>query len=124
MTHDRYGRTTQCTNSSTGAPHSDGVFNNETRIKIRHYRQIYTDRTDPIDFLSVSVSTSGHVYDDFVRLFFLDEHRETLVFWPVNYLRKQFRFFRTVRLVNLQGSVGLILSKDSVVRVTMCIVST
>jgi hypothetical protein len=46
MTHDRYGRTTQRTNgalthrvSSTGAPQVDGVLNNTSRIKIRHYRQ-------------------------------------------------------------------------------------
>jgi hypothetical protein len=48
MTHHRYRRTTQCTNgtfthrvSSTGTPQSDGVLNNTTRIKIRHYRQRY-----------------------------------------------------------------------------------
>ena len=70
MTHDRYGRTTQCTNgalthrvSFTGAPQSDGSLNNATSIKIRHYLQIYEDRTDPIVFLSVSVRTSGLVYD-------------------------------------------------------------
>jgi hypothetical protein len=60
MTHDHYGRTTQRTNgdlthrvSSNGDPHPDGVFNNEDRIKIRHYRQIYVDRPDPIVFLPV-----------------------------------------------------------------------
>ena len=75
MTHDHYGRTTQRTNGalthrvpSTGASQSDGVLNNETRIKIRNYRQLYVDRTDPIVFLTVVVSTSGRVYDDFVRL--------------------------------------------------------
>ena len=82
MTHDRYGRTTHHTNgalthrvSSTGSPQPDGVLNNETRIKIRHYRQLCADRSDPIVFLPVAVSTSGHVYDDFVRLIFLHEHR-------------------------------------------------
>jgi hypothetical protein len=41
------------------------------RIKIRDYRQIYEDRSDPIVFLSVSVNSSGLVYEDFTRLFFL-----------------------------------------------------
>ena len=66
MTHDRYGRTTQrkpgaLTHrvSSTGAPQSDGDLNNTVRIKIRHYRQLYTDRPDPIVFLTVVISTSG-----------------------------------------------------------------
>ncbi len=58
MTHDRYGHTTQHTNgalthrvSFTGAPHPDGALNKSVRMKIRHYRQIYTDRPDPIVFL-------------------------------------------------------------------------
>jgi hypothetical protein len=50
MSHDRYGRTTQCTNgelthrvSSTGGPHPDGSLKDAVRIKIRHYRQFYVD---------------------------------------------------------------------------------
>jgi hypothetical protein len=42
-------------------------FNNVARIKIRHYRQLYADRPDPNVFLLVTMSTSGHVYDDFVH---------------------------------------------------------
>ena len=68
MTHDRYGRSTQHTNwaltnilSSTGAPQSDGALN-LGRKKIRHYRQIYTDRPDSIVLLPVSVSTLSHVF--------------------------------------------------------------
>jgi hypothetical protein len=41
----------------TGAPQSDGDLSNTVRIKIRHHRQLYADRTDPVVFLSVSVST-------------------------------------------------------------------
>jgi hypothetical protein len=62
------------------------VMDDVVRIKIRYYRQLYEDRTDPIVFLPVAVSTSGHtselkmtlgrVYDDFVRLLFLHAHRE------------------------------------------------
>jgi hypothetical protein len=78
MTHDRYGRTTQYTNggithrvSSTGGPQTDGPLNKTVRLKIRHYRQIYVNRTDPIVFLPIAVSTSGRVYEDFALLFFL-----------------------------------------------------
>ncbi len=74
--------------SSTGAPQTDGVLKNTARffqvdiktdsfIKIRYYRQRYTDRSDPIVFLPVVVNTSSFVYDDFTRLFFLNSHRET-----------------------------------------------
>ena len=86
MTHDRYGRTTQCTNgaltqrvSSTGSPQPDGVLNNTSRIKIRHDHHLYVDRSDPIVFLPVAVKTSGRIYDDFVRLIFLHAHREACI---------------------------------------------
>jgi hypothetical protein len=46
------------------------------RIKIRHYRNIYLNRPDPITFLSLGVDTSGRLYDDFIPLMFLDTHRE------------------------------------------------
>ena len=67
-----------------GAPQPDGALNKETKMKIRHYRQIYADRPDPIVFLPVAVSTSGRIYEDFTRLF---SFHTRLVFWPENYLR-------------------------------------
>ena len=48
-------------------------------LKIRHYRQIYVDRPDPIVFLPISVNTSGRVYEDFTRLFFLHTHGEVSI---------------------------------------------
>ncbi len=65
--------------SSTVTPQSDGVLNKTTRIKIRHYRQIYPDRSDPIVFLPVDVNTPGHVYEDFTSLLFLHSHRESSI---------------------------------------------
>jgi hypothetical protein len=47
-----------------------------TRKKILHYRQLYINRPDPIDFLPITVDTTGRVYDDFGRLLFLHAHRE------------------------------------------------
>jgi hypothetical protein len=35
--------------------------------------------SDPIVFLSIAVSTSGRVYEDFARLLFLHSHRETSI---------------------------------------------
>jgi hypothetical protein len=121
MTHDRYGRTTQHTNGtlthrvpSTGVPQPDGALNKTVRMKIRHYRQIYADRPDPIVFLSISVNTSGHVYEDFARLIFLHTHREpSILAGELPEESEQFRFLRASRWSNLKGSVGLILAKVS-----------
>jgi hypothetical protein len=89
-------------------------------MKIRHYRQIYADGPDPIVFLSISVNTSGRVYEDFTRLFFLHVHREaSILAGELPEESEQFRFLRASRLSNLKGSVGLILAKASAMRVTI-----
>jgi hypothetical protein len=91
-------------------------------MKIRHYRQIYADRPDPIVFLPVDVSTSGRVYEDFTRLLFLHAHREaSILVAELPEQPEQFRFLRASRLANLKGSVGLILAKASAMRVTISI---
>ena len=72
--------------------------------------------------MSVTVNTSGRVYDDFVRIIFLHVHRETSIL-PGEFAEEsdQFRFLN-LHLVNLKGSarsVGLILDKDSTMGVTI-----
>jgi hypothetical protein len=89
-------------------------------MKIRHYRQIYEDRPDPIVFLTVTVRTSGRVYEDFTRMLFFHTHREaSILAGELPEESEQFRFLRASRLVNLKGSVGLILAKASGIRVTI-----
>jgi hypothetical protein len=111
--------------SSTGAPQPDGALNKAARIKIRHYRQIYADRPDPVVFLPTTVNTSGRVYEDFTRMMFLHEHRETSILArALPEESEHFRFLRASRLANLKGSVGLILSKTSDMRVTPIDLST
>jgi hypothetical protein len=88
--------------------------------KIRHYRQIYLDKPDPIAFMTVEVDTSGRVYDDFNRLLFMHTHREASAL--TNELPEesyQFRFLRATCLANLKGSVGLILAKASAMRISI-----
>jgi hypothetical protein len=76
-------------------------------MKIRHFRQIYTDRPDPIVFLSITVSTSGRVYEEFARLLVLHTHRETSILTgELPEESEQFRFLRASHLANLKGSVG------------------
>ena len=64
--------------------------------------------------------TSVRIYDDFVRLFFLDTDREAGgLAGEIPEESDQFRFQRAAHLANLKGSVGLISTKTSVVRVTI-----
>ena len=78
---------------SVSSTHPDGTFNKAGRMKIRHYRQIYADRPDPIVFLTITVSTSGRVYEDFTRLLFLHAHREgSILTGELPEESEQFRF--------------------------------
>ena len=73
------------------------------RVKIRHYRQLYLDRPDPIAFLPVVVDTSVRIYDDFSRLLFLHTHRE--VSFLTNELPEesdQFRFLHATCVGNFR----------------------
>jgi hypothetical protein len=127
MTHTRYGRSQlsslgHLTHSrrSDGAPEPDGAFREETRTQIRHYRQLYINRPDPIAFMPVTVVTSGRVYDDFSRLLFLHAHREASALAnEIPEESEQFRFLRAACYANIKGSVGLILAKASVMRISI-----
>jgi hypothetical protein len=41
-----------------------------------HYRQVYLNGSNPIVFMTITVDTSGRIYDDCSRLLFLHAHRE------------------------------------------------
>ncbi len=108
------------TRRSDGAPEPDGVIKTVARKKILHYRQLYVDRPDPIVFRPVVVDTSDRIYDDFLSLLFLHAHRETSAL--VNDIPEEsghFRFFRGVCLANIKGSLGLILTKASTMRISI-----
>jgi hypothetical protein len=90
------------------------------RTKILHHHQLYINRPDPISFLPVAADTTGRVYDDFSRLLFLHAHREASAL--ANELAEesgQFRFLRAARYANIKGSMGLILAKASVMRISI-----
>jgi hypothetical protein len=99
MTHTRYDR---------------------SHLNLNHYRQLYVDRPDPIAFIPVAVDTSGRIYDDFLRFLFLHTHREASALTnDISEESGHFRFLRDVCLVNNKGSVGLILVKASVMRISI-----
>ncbi len=105
---------------SDGAPEPDGALRVVTRKKILHYHQLYIDRPEPISFMPVAVDTSDRIYDDFLRLLFLHDDREASVLAnEITEESGQFRFLRAACLANIKGSVGLILAKVSVMKISM-----
>ena len=68
-----------------------------TGIKIRHYRNVYLNHSDPIAFILLAVDTTGRLYDDFIRLLFLHAHREASVL--DNELPEEADHFRFLRAV-------------------------
>jgi hypothetical protein len=98
----------------------DGALREVARKKIVHYRQLYINRPDPIAFLPAVVDTTGRLYDDFSRLLFLHAHREASAL--ANEIPEesgQFRFLRAACYANIKGSVGFILAKASVMRISI-----
>ena len=89
------------------------------RISIWHYRNIYLNRPDPIAFLLLAVHTSDRLYDDFLRLIFFNDHRETSLANELTEESDQWWFLHAVCLDNLKGSVGLIMTKAPVVRISI-----
>ncbi len=127
LTYTRFGKSKLSsmgqlthTRRTDNAPESDGALRTVTRTKIRHYRQLYINRPEPISFMPVAVDTAGRIYEDFSRLLFLHTHRETSAL--VNEIpeeSEQFRFLRAACFTNIKGSVGLILPKESVMRISI-----
>ena len=86
---------------SDGAPEPDGSLKVVDRKQIIHYHQLYLDRPEPIAFMPVAVDTSGHLYDDFLRLLFLYAHREASALAnDIPEESGQFRFLRADCLAN------------------------
>ena len=95
-------------------PDPDPAFKEVARIKIRHYRNLYLNHSDPIAFIPLAVDTTGRMYDEFIRLLFLHAHREASAL--ANELPEesdQFRFLHASCFANLKGVVGLKMVKAS-----------
>jgi hypothetical protein len=90
------------------------------KLKIVVRDKIYLQRPAPIEFMSVPVDTSVRVHDDFNRLLFFGI---LSVKYPLdNELPEesdQFRFLRATSLTSRKGSVGLILEKESDLRISI-----
>jgi hypothetical protein len=80
IVHDRVGSSTDPTiNGHLRYPNNlDQSLNDVSVDKIRKYRADYNNRPPSVvSFMSAIVSTSGRLHSEFVRLLFLQSHRET-----------------------------------------------
>ena len=66
------------------------------------------------------MDTTGRMYDEFIRLLFLHAHRETSdLAGELPEESDQFRFLRASCFANLKGVVGLIMTKESVMWISI-----
>jgi hypothetical protein len=91
--------------------------------KINSYRQQYADNQN-ISFLPAIVSTSTRMHGEFLRLFFLQAHRETEAHFTDAGMSSQrnqsdsFRFKRAALYQSLKSKVGLAAAKAAALRIT------
>jgi hypothetical protein len=83
ITHDRVGSTTDPNlNGHLKYPNNfDQSLNDTATDKIRKYRSDYNNRSrSVVSFMTPITSTSGRLHSEFVRLLFLQTHRELTSF--------------------------------------------
>ena len=78
-----------------------------------------------VSFMPAIASTSGRLHNEFVRLLFLQTHREIDRFFAASGVqlaqshRGFFHYLRTAFSVQLKSKVGLTLPKSSSLRITL-----
>jgi hypothetical protein len=78
-----------------------------------------------VSFTPATPSTSGRLHSEFVRLLFLQDHRETDCFFAASGVqlpetdRGMFHYHRAGSSVQLKSKVGLTLAKAVVLRITL-----
>jgi hypothetical protein len=93
--------------------------------KINTYRQHYADNQN-ISFLPAIMTTSSRMLGEFLRLLFLQAHRETTAHFNAtglppqqNRLDNAFRFKRAAFYLGLKSKVGLVTAKASALRINL-----
>jgi hypothetical protein len=87
IAHDRVGSSVDPTlNGHLKYPNNlDQSLNDAAAEKIRKYRADYNNRPpSEVSFMTAIVSTSGRLHSEFVRLLFLQAHRETDSFFAAS----------------------------------------
>ncbi len=107
-------------------PHNlDQSLNDAPAEKIRKYRADYNNRPpSAVSFMPAIASMSGRLHSEFVRLLFLQTHRETDRFFAASGVQSAqstsvFHFHRAAFLQQLKSKVGLALAKTAALRIVL-----
>jgi hypothetical protein len=127
QTHDRIGST--CHVQQNGLLSHPQDFDAPLRLaakrKINRYRQQYDDNQN-ISFLPAIMTTSSRMHGEFLRLLFLQAHRETAAHFHATGLYSQqnqsdnaFQFKCEAFYMGLKSKVGLVAAKASALRIKL-----
>jgi hypothetical protein len=104
----------------------DQSLNDAAADKIRKYRSDYNNRpSSVVSFIPTIASTSGRLHSEFVRLLFLQTHRETERFFAASGVqsaqsdRDQFHFLRAAFSHLIKSKVNLVLAKVAALRINL-----
>jgi hypothetical protein len=125
---DRVGSSTDLTlNGHLKYPNNlDQSLNDAAADKIRKYRDDYNNNPPSVvSFMPDIASTSGRLHSEFVRLLFLQTHRETDRFFAVSGVHLTqptsgiFHFLRAASSAQLKAKVGSTLVKAADLRINL-----
>jgi hypothetical protein len=128
ISHDRVGSSIDPNlNGHLKYPNNlDQSLNDPASDKIRKYRADYNNRPPSVvSFMPPIDSTSGRLHSEFVRLLFLQTHRETDRFFAVSGVqlaqpnRGLFHFLRSTFSAHLKAKVGSTLAKAADLRINL-----
>ncbi len=128
IAHDRFGSSSDPSlNGNLHYPNNiDRSLNEADDDKIRKYRADYNNNPpNTISFMSAITSTSGSLHSEFVRILFLQDHRETDRFFAASGVqlaqtdRDQFHYHHSTVSSHLKSRVGLTLSKAAALRINL-----
>ncbi len=127
IAHDRFGSSSDP--SLNGHLHYPNDIDNSLKEaaadKIRKYRADYNNNPpSAVCFMPVIASTSGRLHSEFIRLLFLQAHRETDRFFAASGQlaepnRGLFHFRRAAFSATLKAKVGSTLAKAAALRINL-----
>ncbi len=128
IAHDRFGSSADPTlNGKLHYPNNiDKSLNEAANDKIRKYRADYNNNPpNAVAFMPAIAGTTGRLHSEFIRLLFLQAHRETDRFFAASgvqsaqFDRGFFHFRRAAFSAMLKSKCGSILAKASALRINL-----